>query len=783
MRETTFGCAETSKHQRGKLAIVTCFFNWAGFSRKTANLRRFLLQMQAQRIPVFGIEAVLPGQQAVTQGFAGWERVPANDRNILFQKEAMLNRVVSLVPDHYTKIAWFDADVWFENAGWYDYAEALLDNYQVVQLYDSAKWISQDGSIEIQRDSIAKWNAHGRKGAVSTSHTGFAWAARRELWTQFGGLFPHCITGSGDVFSAIAFCGIDPEQHPLLATDRQNLNADFKRWAWKVKEWTGGRVGYVPGIIYHEWHGSRRDRNYVKRHEVCSRIAKSDVRLNENGLHEWAETASPEVVAAVKGYFIERREDGDEEQAEPVQLLPAVSASIAGASIVVTTHPAYVEFLSKTLEAIDKQSRPFAQKILVLDGFDVWPFESPPEGWEVINSFAKNPNAARNAGLRVVVNDWVIFWDGDNIMPPAYHESMIAARALCAPNCAVLYPDIKYVDTAGEHKKTLVMPPYDYWNLRARAHIDTSSIWRVDAIRGVGGWSEAQPRLDDYALALKLTRAGWAAARANVFTSITSHPDRRSSNNDLVEAMWQAYSFGILTLWSGMSDAAHKLVTWYLTAELPPKSHLYWLVADDESLQRMLGGCANLLAVRGISVTVKSAGKAYVVGEGGTREFGRHLHVANLYNSILPSITEDMLMMIEDDNIGPLDGIRSLLSSFKSGEGVAAAAGLYRSRSNPACACASSSPERWITVQHKDAIGKQLPIYMSGGGFTLFGNWAIRQALPFRASYPDGRVVGWDNHLGKSIHASGQKMILRGDIQVEHLAPEVESFLVKHANL
>lgn len=784
MRETSFNREKTSFNQQGSLAIAACFFNWAGFDRKTANLRRFLLQMQAKKIPVFGIEAVLPGQEAATQGFPGWRRVPANDRTILFQKEALLNRVVSEIPEHFTKIAWLDADVWFEHAAVFECAELMLENYPVVQLFDSAKWLDYDGSIELDRPSIARWNAHGRKGAISIGHTGFAWAARRELFSKYGGLFANCVTGSGDVYAAIAFCGVDPEQHPLLANDRQRLNADYKKWAWRIKEWTDGKVVYVPGTVYHEWHGSRRNRNYVKRHEVCSRIAKTDIIINEHGLHEWTPDAPPDVIESVKAYFLDRREDGDEEiSAESTTQIPsAVSSAVGAASVVVTTHPAYVEFLEKNLKAIDEQSRPFAQKILVLDGFDVWPFESLP-GWTVVNSFAKNPNASRNAGLRAVESDWVIFWDGDNIMPPKYHEAMVNARALCSPNCAVLYPDIHYVDTAGERKKTLAMPQFDYWGLRARAYVDTSSIWRVDAVRGVGAWSEAQPRLDDYALALKLTRAGWVAARANAFTSITTHPERRSTNNDLVEAMWQAYSFGILTLWSGLHEAAEKLAAWYLSAQLPPRSHIYWVVADDENLRRMLDGVTGILIHRGLSITITSAGKAYVVGDGGTREFGRHLHVANLYNRILPSINDDMLMMIEDDNIGPHDGIRSLLASFKPGENVAAAAGLYRSRSNPACACASSSHERWITVQHKDAIGKQLPIYMSGGGFTLFGNWAIKKALPFRASFPDNRVVGWDNHLGKSIFNSGQKMILRGDIAVEHLAPEVGEFLAKHPNL
>ena len=770
MRETTFGCAETSRNQR-RLAVVTCFFNWAGFSRKTANLRRFLLQMQAQGVPVFGVEAVLPGQAASTQGFDGWERVPANERNIMFQKEALLNRAVSLVPDSFDKIAWLDADVWFENSGWYECTEMLLNNYPVVQLYDSAKWLNQNGSIELQTDSIAKWNTHGRKGPVSAAHTGFAWAARRDLWRHYGGLFANCITGSGDVYASIAFCGIDPEQHPLLATDRQRLNADFKRWAWKIKEWTGGKIGYVPGTIYHEWHGTRRDRNYVKRHAVCSQIAKGDVLLNEHGIFEWAETAKTETIAAVKSYFIERREDGSE-QSQSLHLAAPAAASVGNtASVVVTTHPGYIEFLDRTLGAIDKQSVSFGQKILVLDGFETPPFDERP-GWTLVRSNAQNPNTARNAGLAQVVNEWVIFWDGDNTMPGDYHAKMLESRISASHKTAFIYPSIDYVDAAGAQVKSLEVPEYDYWLLRERTFVDTSSLWNAVALRSVGGWIESQPKYDDYALAMLLTRRGWQGMKSMARTSITRHSQRRSSiTENNAAALWNARTLAVATVWGPENDeSASALLNWMTMAELPPNTHVYWL---DNSGSPKTRAKLDSFARNLRSVTIIDGGRPFDMSGKTHRAIGRHEHVANLYNVLLPQISEDIVCLIEDDNIGPLDGVKRICEPLLANSSVAGVGGIYRSRSNPQRAAASLDSRSWKSPLIADVKPELIRAGMLGGGFTVYANWALRRCLPCHCTVVEGSLLGWDANIGIEMGRNGCDLLLHGGVEVDHRCPEV----------
>ena len=777
MRKTSTGCPE-KQNQRGGLAVITCFFNWAGFSRKTANLRRFLLQMQAQRIPVYGIEAVLPGQTAATQGFDGWQRVPASEKNIMFQKEALLNKAASIVPEHFEKIAVFDADVWFANQGWYECAESMLDNYNVVQLYDTAKWLSQDGSIEIERRSIAQWNAHGRKGAASMAHTGFAWAMKRELWNELGGLFAKCITGSGDIYNAIAFCGMEPEQHPMLVGNRQNVNAEYKKWAWRIREWTDGKVGYVPGIIYHEWHGTRKDRNYVKRHEVCSLIAKDDVALNDFGLFEWSETANAEVVAKVRDYFIQRHEDGLETaQATHIPPSMATNACPSGASVVVTTHPAYVEFLERTLSAVESQSKPFAQKILVLDGFDVWPFESPPEGWAVINSFAKNPNAARNAGLRAVVNEWVIFWDGDNTMPANYHKQMLESLALSSRKTAFIYPSIDYVDTEGAAMTSLEVPEYDYWLMRERTFVDTSSLWNVPALRSVGGWIETQPKYDDYALALLLTRRGWRGAKSSARTSITQHPQRRSTVASNAAALWNARTLALATVWGPEKNASANVLDWYVHSEKSPHTRVYWLdnSGSYEFRKKLEDYSAQRLGVE--SVTIIDGGKPFDMTGKTHRAIGRHEHVANLYNVLLPQLGEDVVFLVEDDNVGPLDGIKKICEPLLANSSVAGVAGLYRSRSNPSRAVASMDSQSWKSPLISEVKPEPVRVGMIGGGFTAYANWALRRCLPCFCTTHNGSLLGWDGNIGIEMAANGCGLILHGGVMVDHQCQEVLDFL------
>jgi hypothetical protein len=74
-------------------------------------------------------------------------------------------------------------------------------------------------------------------------------------------------------------------------------------------------VSYVPGTIFHLWHGDRADLAYAVRNRELASFQfdpAKDLRLGDSGCWEWAQD-NPGLRAWGARYFASRREDGLEE--------------------------------------------------------------------------------------------------------------------------------------------------------------------------------------------------------------------------------------------------------------------------------------------------------------------------------------------------------------------------------------------------------------------------------------------------------------------------------------
>lgn len=289
-------------------ACIVSTFNWLDYGRPRANLRRFQRQMVRAGVPLYGTEAYLKHQTPVTAGWPGWEQIQVTRRHVMFLKESLLNLTEKRVPEHFNKIAWLDADVDFSNPNWLQHTDEALDAHPVVQPFSEAIWTGRDGATvhrEIACASLAQPDKY------LAGHPGFAWAARRELWTEHGGLYPLAVLGHGDMVNAAAFYG----------ADLKDIQRGFGRepgalWAWEawregVLNWTRRNVGCVAGTIYHEWHGDREDRAYAKRLDFLEGMNPDEhLEEDERGILRWSDDAPPELLVRVRSYFESRREDG-----------------------------------------------------------------------------------------------------------------------------------------------------------------------------------------------------------------------------------------------------------------------------------------------------------------------------------------------------------------------------------------------------------------------------------------------------------------------------------------
>lgn len=298
--------------------MVTTYFNPGRHRSKLRNFEFFAGKLDLGRLPWFAVECAfgdapfeLPRQENIVQVRA---RAP------LWQKERLLNLVWERLPDRFTKVAWLDADVLFENADWAPRTSELLERFPVVQPYEQAIRLPRgqhafDGAgakVEafaavLRRDPDAVTSGEYRRHG----HTGHAWAARREVFAR-DGLYDACIAGGGDHLMAHAFAG-DWESaclHALLPNSPRH-RAHAVAWCERIYPRVRASVASTMGTLLHLWHGGESHRRYEERHFRLAATGfdpERDLRLDASGCWEWA-GADATWLDWMRTYFDSRRED------------------------------------------------------------------------------------------------------------------------------------------------------------------------------------------------------------------------------------------------------------------------------------------------------------------------------------------------------------------------------------------------------------------------------------------------------------------------------------------
>src|SRR5579885_1230693 len=141
-----------------RLAVITCHFNPLGFRRPIANYFRFRESLRGAT--VFTIEASFSGRFSLP---ADW-KIRANERNILWQKERLLNEALKRLPARFDCVAWIDADLLFMNERWAAETVSKLDHVPVVQLFEHAHHLDADARVNEVYQSIAVKQQTDAKG-------------------------------------------------------------------------------------------------------------------------------------------------------------------------------------------------------------------------------------------------------------------------------------------------------------------------------------------------------------------------------------------------------------------------------------------------------------------------------------------------------------------------------------------------------------------------------------------------------------------------------------------
>lgn len=203
----------------------------------------------------------------------------------LWHKENMINigiqQLCQYDPD-WQYVAWIDGDIHFNRRDIFLETAQQLQHYGIVQMFSHA--IDLGPNMEpIQKHNGFMWSyfengfyppqnsGHGGYyGADGKAfwHPGFAWAARRETVDRLP-LYDKAILGSGDHHMALALIG--EAKRSLPGNVSPAYRDSVLNWQDNAEAVLSRNVGYVPGIISHYWHGSKKNRKYIERWQVLTR--------------------------------------------------------------------------------------------------------------------------------------------------------------------------------------------------------------------------------------------------------------------------------------------------------------------------------------------------------------------------------------------------------------------------------------------------------------------------------------------------------------------------------
>ena len=300
------------------MGIITSYFNPARYASKLRNYISFISPIEHSGLPYITIECVFDDAPFELSSFKNVVKVRAKD--VMWQKERLLNIALQSLPSQCTKVVWIDCDILFRNPGWATEASTMLDIYPVIQPFNKVirlprghnsyvgtgtKWEGFSSKYMKNPNALVlgKFHSHG--------HTGFAWAARREI-LEMHGFYDACIVGGGDHLMAHGFCGDwDSTCFKLILRHNEAHIDHAVDWCKRVYQDVRARVGYIPGEILHLWHGNIDNRQYSDRSVKLANFAFNpaiDLKIGCNGAWEWS-SEKPGLHQWLIQYFQQRQED------------------------------------------------------------------------------------------------------------------------------------------------------------------------------------------------------------------------------------------------------------------------------------------------------------------------------------------------------------------------------------------------------------------------------------------------------------------------------------------
>jgi hypothetical protein len=298
------------------LHVIMVISNPCQFAKRYILAKEFKYRMEKEsNVILYIVELAYKGQKHhITE--------PNNKRHLrlytetaaIWHKENMINIGVNkLLPKDWKAFAWIDADIEFENSNWaLDALRVLNGSKDIIQLFSQCLDMDNDETIMSIWSSFGYQYTKGKKYGINNKgnnlwHPGYAWAITRTAYEKIGGLYELSILGSGDHNMALSLLS-----HGIKSIN-ENVTSAYNNSMLKFQDKVKNlRLGYIPGVIRHYFHGSKVNRKYSERWQILVKHSYNPLVhmiKDSNGLLIPSKECPPELLSDIINYFQERNED------------------------------------------------------------------------------------------------------------------------------------------------------------------------------------------------------------------------------------------------------------------------------------------------------------------------------------------------------------------------------------------------------------------------------------------------------------------------------------------
>jgi len=296
-----------------KLHVITVLSNPAQFARRYILAKEFIHRMEEDNnVILYVVELAYNNQQYHITDPKNPRHLQLKADSMLWHKENMINvGVKKLLPKTWKAFAWIDADIEFENTTWALDTLKILNGYNdIVQTFSHAVDMDTDESAMRIFTSFGYQYSKKQvynKNANNFWHPGYSWAMTRKAYERIGGLYEHAILGSGDNIMSLSIINNGLKGINEASTDEyKSTILDFQK---KIRTL---RLGYIPGVIRHFYHGSKKNRGYNERWRILLDNGYEPIKhmtYDKNGILIPTSICPKEILDQIKTYFYDRNED------------------------------------------------------------------------------------------------------------------------------------------------------------------------------------------------------------------------------------------------------------------------------------------------------------------------------------------------------------------------------------------------------------------------------------------------------------------------------------------